>query len=545
MLKELLPFQVNTWSFFLSSVVLMIAATILLYIILFYILRSIFRKFERDIALVTLNVSAYPALTVFTLGILKFTFHQLPSVKLIDGIENLLAAGLIISISYWLVQLFTQVFIYYLRGYTQETESMWDDVLLPLLEAVVPVIVFTLATVFVLKSFGVDLTGIWVALGGATFVIGFAAQGILANFFSGVVLLIDTPFQFGDVLLLENGSIAMLRKIGVRVTQLYIPSKHCDIYIPNSTLQSQNITNLSRPTSYYHYSTDMKLPIALNVKEAKHVMVEVIQAHPDTLGDIDQKLAQIDCYYQLEGLDKQQQIGKLRLFAEQEVNFKLEEITPALEALVVTLQFAEKGGMTKEEIENVQQEYREILSAIGLEVVTETQHNRSVFTLQENRSKDSLIELIRNWYRIYIRDFHLLDNDTSIISEEWERKINLLKRRVQRLYQKISNPQSEETRLDDYVMELNRWLRERFKEPRQKWQEPQVLIKGIENSDAITYVQFNLNFFVDDIRLENGRRGDRVSSQIYEEVVRYLKHSATEVIESNATITVQGENTNL
>jgi MscS family membrane protein len=60
---------------------------------------------------------------------------------------------------------------------------MWDDVLLPILEAVVPVIVFTLAGVFVLRSLGVDLTGIWVALGGATFVLGFAAQGILANFF--------------------------------------------------------------------------------------------------------------------------------------------------------------------------------------------------------------------------------------------------------------------------------------------------------------------------------------------------------------------------
>ena len=71
MLKELLPFQANTWSFFLSSVVLTIAGTILLYIILFYILRSIFRKFERDIALVTLNVSAYPVLTIFILGVLN------------------------------------------------------------------------------------------------------------------------------------------------------------------------------------------------------------------------------------------------------------------------------------------------------------------------------------------------------------------------------------------------------------------------------------------------------------------------------------------
>ena len=525
MLKQILPFQGNTLLFVLSSLLVAVVGAILLYIVLFYVLRSIFRKFERDIALVTLTVSAYPALTVFVLAVLKFTFQQLPSAPLIKGIENVLTAGLIVSISYWLVQLFTQVFIYYLREYTQQTEVMWDDVLLPLMEAVVPVIVFTLGTVFVLKSFGVDLTGIWVTLGGATFVIGFAAQGILANFFSGVVLLIDTPFQFGDVLLLENGSVAILRKIGVRVTQLYVPDKHCDVYLPNSTMQSQNITNLSRPTSYYHYSTEVKVPITLDLQEAQCVMEEVILAHPDTLGDIDRKVEQIERYYQFTKLEDQQEIGELRLLAEQEVNFKLEEIAPALESLVVTLQFAEKGGMTEDEVENVQQEYREILNAIGLDVVTETQNNRSVFVLQENRSKDGLIELMRAWYRICIRDPYLLDNDIQIIPEEWERKINILKRRVQRLYQKISNPRREETRLDDYVMELNRWLRERFKEPRQKWQEPQILVKGTEAIDGITYVQFNLNFFIDDMKLENGRRGDRISSQIYQEVVQYLKHN--------------------
>ena len=46
--------------------------------------------------------------------------------------------------------------------------------------------------------------------------IGFAIKDILANFFSGIVLLIDTPFQFGDVLRLEDGSLGMLKKIGVR-----------------------------------------------------------------------------------------------------------------------------------------------------------------------------------------------------------------------------------------------------------------------------------------------------------------------------------------
>ncbi|MGF1938894.1 MAG: mechanosensitive ion channel family protein [Nostoc sp. ChiQUE02] len=524
MLQELLPFKVDTWQFVASSLAIAIVGTVLLYFILFYVLRSLFRKLESDIPLVTLSVSAYPALAVFVLAIFKLTFESLPSIKLIDSVENILAVGLIISISYWIVQLFIQVVIYYLKEYTQQTEAMWDNVLLPLLEAVVPIVVYLLAAVFALRDIGVDLTGIWVALGGATFVIGFAAQGILANFFSGIVLLIDTPFQFGDVLRLENGSIAILRKIGVRVTQVYVPDKHCDIYIPNSNLQSQNIVNLSRPTAYYHCLAEVDVLLDYDLNETKRMIEKIILAHPDTLGDIDRKMELIDNYYTMEELKEQQKLGKLRLLAEQEVNYKLEEIQLGLDSLFVTIQFAEKGGITQDEIENIQQEYRGILNSMGLEPIRETQNNRAVYSLQETKVNDTLIELVREWYRCWIRDPNLLDNDSYMISEDWERKINLLKRRVQRLYQKISNPQSEETRIDDYVMELNKWLRERFKEPRQKWQESQVLVKGTNHTDdGKVYAELKLNFFVDDIKLENGKRGDRTSSQIYQEVLNYLK----------------------
>jgi MscS family membrane protein len=48
---------------------------------------------------------------------------------------------------------------------------------------------------------------------------------------------------------------------------------------------------------------------------------------------------------------------------------------------------------------------------------------------------------------------------------------------------------------------------------------------GTNHDESGIYIEFKLNFFVDDIKLENGRRGERVSSQIYQEVVRYLKRS--------------------
>jgi len=535
MLENLLPFTVNSWAFVVSELVISAIATILLYLVSFHILRSIFRKFERDIALVTLGVSMYPVLIAFVLVRLKFSFRRLIEIELIEGLDRLLTASLIIVVSYWFIQLFSQVFIYYLKEYTKQTEVMWDDVLLPLLDAVIPVVIVLFASVLVLKSFGVDLTGIWVTLGGATFIIGFAVKDILANFFSGIVLLIDTPFQFGDVLRLEDGSVGMLRKIGVRVTQLYMLENHCDLYIPNSVLQGQNITNLSRPTSYYFYSTKIEVLESYQLDDAKQVMEAVILAHPDTLGNIDKKLEFMDCYYNAivdKNLAKQQGFGKLRLLAESEVNLKLEEIDQALETLAVTLQFAEKGGLTQDEIDNVQQEYRDVLGLIGLNVITTTQNNRSVFEFQETRLDETLIKLVRKWYRAWIRDPNLLDEDESGIPDEWELKINRLKRRAQRLFQKISNPQREETRLDDYVMELKQWLRERFKEPRHKWQEPQILMTGMNHDESGIYIEFKLNFFIDDIKLENGRRGDRVSSQIYQEVVRYLKRSLSTEAES-------------
>ncbi len=526
MLEKLLPFETNSGAFILSSLLTAAIGTVLLYVVLFYLLRSLFRQFEKDIALVTLNVSAYPALAVFLLVALKITFSSLDAIEIIEGLESLLTASLIVVASYWLIQLLNKVVIYYLREYTQQTEVMWDDVLLPLIEAVAPVIIIIISGGLVLKSFGVDLTGIWVTLGGATFIIGFAVKDILANFFSGIVLLIDTPFQFGDILCLEDGSLGMLKKIGVRVTQLYMFNSHCDIYIPNNTLQSQNITNFSRPTSYYYYSTSIEIPGEYDLDYAKKIMEKIILAHPDTLGDIDRKLEFIEEFYQdeLGGINSQQQtVGTLRLLAEQAVNFKLEEIAAFLESLVLTIQFAEKGGLTAEEIANIQQEFQEILFLIGLEVDTDKEEHRAGVNLKETKTEDELIELVREWYRACLKDPNLLDDDQYIISEEWERKINLLTRRVQKLWQTISNPQREETRLDDYVLELIQWLKERFKQPRSQWQEPQVKMKGVSHDGECIYVTFEINFYVDDIKLEDGKRGSRLSSQIYQEIMRHFK----------------------
>lgn len=499
-------------------------ATGLLYVFLFYILRPIFRNFERDIAIVSLNISGYPSLIVFAIIMLRLIYGKIFGLEIPAAIDSIFTATIIITISYWSAQLFRQVFIYYIKEYTEKSEVMWDDVLLPIASAVIPVFIYMTGAFLTLGSFGIDLSGLWVTLGGATFVLGFALQDILANFFSGIVLLIDTPFRFGDILLLEDGSIGMLRRIGVRVTQIYVFSNHCEVYIPNSVLQGQKLTNLSRPTSLFYYSISIEIPPEADIEETKKLLQEIVLAHPDTLGDMDVKLEAIDRYYNSEESDnhllEQQEVGKLRLLTEQAVNEKLEEIEQSLESLVVTMQFAEKGGLTEDEIENVQQEYQGVLDLIGLQIVDED--NRNGFELEEN-TEEGMIELIRQWYRAWLKDPNLLDADRFFISDEWERKIDFLKRRSQRLYQKIANPKADETRLDDYVMELSTWLKEKLKVKREKWQEPQIRMTGIIHNEVSYFIGLEVAFFVDDIKLEDGKRGERVKSQIYQEIFVHLK----------------------
>lgn len=531
MLENILHFaKMNIITLSLTSLLIAALGTGILYVFLFYILRPIFRSFEGELGIVILNISTYPALIVFAIFSLEITFEKLVGVEIFPAIEHILRSIIVVTLSYWFSQLFNEVFLYYLKGYTQQTEVMWDDVLLPILSAVVPVLIFIGGSFFVLNSFGIDLTGIWVALGGATFVLGFALQDILANFFSGIVLLIDTPFRFGDILLLEDESIGMLRQIGIRVTHLYIFSTHCDVYIPNSVLQGQTIKNLSRPTSFYYHSISIEIPAECDLDESKKLMEEIVLAHPDTLGDIDTKLEVIPEYYNYDEADpnliEQQEIGNARVMAEQAVNWKLEEIEQALEALAVTMGFAEKAGLTPEEKENIQQEYQGVLEIMGFQVLEETNNNRTLFNFEESDDREGLIELVREWYRLGLKDPNLLDEDQYFISDEWERKINLLKRRAQRLSQKISNPQADETRLDDYVVDFRNWLKEKFKAPRKKWQEPKVRMTGMtHNDEGAFYMELEIAFFVDDIKLEEGKRGERVKSQIYQEIFRHFKES--------------------
>lgn len=535
-LSESLNEQILAFGFNLG---LALIIGLVLYVVLFQGLRFVLRRYEKEIGLIALNISQTPFLISVVALSLKYAFYRFQAVSVVGWLEQGLTGLIVLVGSYWISQLFTQVIAYYLKKYAQQSEAMWDDVLIPLLENTIPSVIYVFGILFFIQSLGIDLSGLWVTLGGATVVIGFALKDILANFFSGLVLLIDSPFQFGDVIVMPGGELAIIKKIGIRLTQLLLVETDCEVFVPNANMQNQSITNLSRPSPHYYYSVTMTMRADYVQSKVIEILRGVVFAHPDTLGDIDEKLKYMEIYYNFVDIPdepelsdrehRRKQFGRERLIAERKVNSQIIQIQQSFGTLIEKIQVLEKGGLESEEVRKVQGYYLEIAKMAGLELVRERQGNQRVAGLKEieaEAGETNLISLVRDWYTIWSKNPELNEKDPIYLTEEWEKKIDLLKLRMNKLFLKISKSGIDERKLDDYVKDMMKWINERFKSTESSWQTPRIwttAYSGAGGDIAVGNMEYNIKFYVDNIKLEQCQRGNRVKGEVQSELTRQLR----------------------
>ncbi|MEB3272877.1 MAG: mechanosensitive ion channel family protein [Prochlorothrix sp.] len=512
------------------------AVAALAYVGIFVILRAWLRKIHSDAGLVAIRVTRIPGI-VLAVGLwLKVTLGAIGENATTGLINNLDTALIAIALTYGASRLLTDVLLYYLEKYAAKTEAQWDDVLIPILKTVLPVAVYAIGGLVAFQSVGIDLSGLWVAIGGITFVLGFALKDILANFFSGVVLLIDTPFRFGDVVVLEDGTRAVIKKVGLRVTNLYVIDQHSELYMPNGVFQKQEIINLTRPTTDYYYTVTVPVKFDAEPSQVMQIIESVALAHPDTLGNLDQKLNLLDNYYGLSAssthVQKKRETGRQRLMAERDVNVQLAKIETAFDQLQADISELEAGGLDRDEINKIQAEYMEICRMMGLTVVQERQRQglakREVLDeVQTQSDVTPLIPLIRIWYQTWLQDPDLAREDNKVLSKEWEQKIDLLKNRTTKVYRQVSSPDSDDTRLDDAVNALFEWIQESFKTTRNEWQKPRVWVSKtkLDAQTAGVNPTYTVKFYVDDITLEHFQRGFRVESEVNRELLWQLRQA--------------------
>lgn len=99
------------------------------------------------------------------------------------------------------------------------------------------------AMLAILASFGANWTGLLAVLSAFTVAIGLSLQDVMKNFFAGIILLIERPFQVGDRVKVRDVE-GEVQGIDVRTT-LIRNTQGAMVLVPNALMFTEVLTNRS------------------------------------------------------------------------------------------------------------------------------------------------------------------------------------------------------------------------------------------------------------------------------------------------------------
>ena len=165
--------------------------------------------------------------------------------RLYDFFQPLLDLAVIVSMAWLASRLFRQV----VHIYGTELLRRWGrevDELLLVFETLANVIIGLFAVLAFAQSQNFNLVGLIASLGIGGLAIAFAAQKILEQLLSTIVLYLDRPFVPGEYIRLSNGQLGRVESIGLRSTKIRTAAKSTLMVLPNSILVNVEIENVTR-----------------------------------------------------------------------------------------------------------------------------------------------------------------------------------------------------------------------------------------------------------------------------------------------------------
>ena len=162
------------------------------------------------------------------------------------------------------------------------TKGHMDPTLVSFVGNIVNALLLAAVVIAVLDVVGIQTTSLVAVIGAAGLAIGLALQGSLANFASGVMLIIFRPFRQGDFIT-AGGESGIVEEVTLFTTSMRTPDNKA-IIIPNAAITSGSITNFSaKPTR----RVDLVYGVSYSddLKKVKEVIWDVLNADERILKD--------------------------------------------------------------------------------------------------------------------------------------------------------------------------------------------------------------------------------------------------------------------
>jgi len=143
-------------------------------------------------------------------------------------------------------------------------------------------VTFFVGIIVALSMLEVNIGPFLAAIGAAGFVIGFALQGTLSNFASGIMILLYRPYDIGDAVSVAGvaGKVDAMTLVSTTITSF----DNQQIIVPNSSIWGDVITNI---TGRKRRRVDLVFGIGYedDIAKAQKILEEIVKSHSLVLDD--------------------------------------------------------------------------------------------------------------------------------------------------------------------------------------------------------------------------------------------------------------------
>jgi small conductance mechanosensitive channel len=174
--------------------------------------------------------------------------------------------------------------------YRAAVKTSKDETLARFIAAVVNQMLRLVLLIVILGTMGIDTTSLAAMLGGAGVALGFALRDTLGNLAAGILLIINRPFNEGD-LIEAAGAVGVVEEIEISSTKI-ITGDNKVVIIPNGALASGIVTNYTKKDTR---RVDLVAGIGYgdDTDKAQKILEDILSSHALVLADPAPKVALI------------------------------------------------------------------------------------------------------------------------------------------------------------------------------------------------------------------------------------------------------------
>lgn len=267
----------------------------LVVLVLFFILAKVFQSV---VILIVKRVTGHTSTNLNDLIVRHIRSPLFWSIALLGGLVAASVVGLDEGLRETLVSVVVSVLIFLWMLFSIRTSKLLlsmaseraaDSAMvrpqtLPLFTNLAAIAIFVFALYFVFQAWNIDMTA-WLASAGiAGIAIGFAAKDTLANLFSGVFIMADSPYKIGDYVVLDDG-VGLRGKvthIGIRSTRL-LTRDDVEVTIPNSVMGNSKVVNESGgPHTKFRIRVSVGVAYGSDIDQVRDILMSVASMSDNT-----------------------------------------------------------------------------------------------------------------------------------------------------------------------------------------------------------------------------------------------------------------------